>query len=98
MQVGWGKYSRYQGFFLGGKFLHLTQNQDFNSISKALKSLTCRLRDADKVTVYVWASLYCCGLRINDSHAKVLVSFVHMLHLPDLTTEDMKLGNDLDVW
>ena len=44
------------------------------------------------------ASLYCRRLGVNDPIAEVFITFVHMLHLPDLTAEDMKLRDDLDVW
>ena len=48
--------------------------------------------------VRVLTTLYCCRFGVQNSKAETLVTFVDMLHLPTLSTEDMKPGNDLDFW
>jgi hypothetical protein len=56
------------------------------------------LRDENVAGIFDDASLYCRRLGVNDPIAEVFIAFVHMLHLPDLTAEDVKLRDDLDVW
>lgn len=43
------------------------------------------------------APLYFRVLGINDPVTEIFVPLVHMLHLSDLTTEDVKLGDNFDV-
>ena len=96
--MGGVKYGRYQGLFLSGKFLHFTQNQDLDPITETLKSLTGWLGEENEVATCILASLYCCRLGVNNPIAEVLVPFVNMLHLSDLTSEDVKPRDDLYVW
>jgi len=48
--------------------------------------------------IFDWFPLYRCCLWVNNSIAENLVSFIHMLHLPNLTAENVKLWDDRDVW